>query len=103
MAGKTLDDLTHWDFDLAFLSVEGMTAEGLWNSLPDIVALQRTVMKATSENVFCVDTSKVGQAAPDLLVPFDGVDTLICDASAAELKQSGIDLSLFSTRHIVAV
>ena len=79
-----------WKFDLALLSAEGMTAEGLWNSQAEIVAQQKTVLRQSARNVFCLDHTKLGQTAPHFLVNWSEVGTLITDATPAKLEKAGI-------------
>jgi len=78
--------------DLAFLSAQGMTAQGLWNSQRDIIRLQQAVMKRAGRSCFCLDRSKLGRTAPEHLVAWTKVGTLISDLSLPELRQAGITL-----------
>lgn len=83
-----------WNFDIAFLSAEGMTEAGLWNSQEEIVEQQKAVLRRSQRNVFCLDSSKLEQAAPHFLVPWSEVDLLLTDASPARLDKAGIPASL---------
>ncbi len=78
--------------DLAFLSAQGMTEQGLWNSQRDIVRLQQTVMKRAERSCFCLDRSKLGRTAPEHLTTWSKVGTLVSDISLPELRQVGITL-----------
>ena len=84
--------LEFWRFDAAFLSAEGMNAEGLWNSQAAIVEQQRVLLKRTQRAIFCMDKSKVGCPAPHFLADWNRVDLLLTDASIEKLKKAGIDL-----------
>jgi len=78
--------------DIAFLSAQGMTDKGLWNSQRDIIRLQQAVMKRAERSCFCLDRSKLGRTAPEHLVTWTKVGTLISDLSLPELRQAGITL-----------
>jgi DeoR/GlpR family transcriptional regulator of sugar metabolism len=80
------------EIDLAFLGAQGMTAQGLWNSQRDIIRLQQAVMKRAGRSCFCLDRSKLGRTAPEHLVAWTKVGTLISDLSLPELRQAGITL-----------
>jgi DeoR/GlpR family transcriptional regulator of sugar metabolism len=81
-----------WRFDLAVMGGEGMSPAGLWNSQQDVVLFQRTVMAQSRRNIFCLDASKLGREAPELLCPWSEVDCLVTDASTEQLKVAGIQL-----------
>ena len=87
-----------WKFDIALLSAEGMNADGLWNSQAEIVAQQRTVLRQSRRNVFCIDSSKLGQAAPHFLIPWSEVGSLITDATPARLEKAGIPAKATATK-----
>jgi DeoR/GlpR family transcriptional regulator of sugar metabolism len=78
--------------DLAFLSAQGMNDEGLWNSQRDIIRLQQAVMKRAVRSCFCLDRSKLGRTAPERLVTWAKVGTLVSDLSLPEFRQHGITL-----------
>ena len=79
-----------WDFDVAFLSAEGMDARGLWNSQASIVEFQKVVMRRAKRNVFCIDGSKLSRQAPHFLVAWDEVDVLLTDAIEEKLTRAGV-------------
>jgi DeoR/GlpR family transcriptional regulator of sugar metabolism len=76
-----------WSFDLAFLSAEGLDSEGLWNSQEAIVQLQKTVVRRSDCAVFCLDRSKLGKSAPQLLLPSRHVETLLTNGTLEDLKK----------------
>ena len=78
--------------DLAFRSAQGMNDEGLWNSQRDIIRLQQAVMKRAVRSCFCLDRSKLGRTAPERLVTWAKVGTLVSDLSLPEFRQHGITL-----------
>ena len=93
LLGETAQkSLEFWNFDVAFLSAEGMDARGVWNSQAAIVELQRVVLRRTGQNVFCIDGSKLNRQAPHFLVGWDEVDVLLTDVSNEKLVRAGITL-----------
>lgn len=78
--------------DMAFLSAQGMNEQGLWNSQRDIIGLQRAVIKRAKSSCFCLDHTKLGRTAPEHLLSWTKIHTLISDLSLPELRQSGITL-----------
>jgi DeoR family glycerol-3-phosphate regulon repressor len=84
--------LSSWQFDLAFLSAEGMTAEGLWNSQDDISDFQRHVSGRTARTCFCLDNSKLGRSAPSFLMAWATLDVLVTNATYQELLASDISM-----------
>ncbi len=90
LGAKAQRSVRLWRLDCAFLSAEGMDAEGLWNSQADVVALQRTVAEMSPLTAFCIDASKVGRRAPEFLLPWSGVDRLVTDAAPSVLRDAGI-------------
>lgn len=90
--GHAIAAVNSWKFDTAFLGAEGITEEGLWNSVGDVVALQRAVVNVAGETIFCVDADKVGRTAPEFLVPLSQVQQLLTDASPTALFAAGVKL-----------
>lgn len=91
------------ELDLAFLGAQGMNEQGLWNSQHDIIRLQQAVMSRAERSCFCLDRSKLARTAPEHLVSWAKVGTLLSDLSLPELRQSGIILKpgvLISTNNI---
>ncbi|MEI6082364.1 MAG: DeoR/GlpR family DNA-binding transcription regulator [Verrucomicrobiota bacterium] len=80
------------EIDIAFLGAQGMNEQGLWNSQHDIIRLQQAVMKRAGRSCFCLDRSKLGRTAPEHLIAWPRVRTLVCDLSLPELRQAGITL-----------
>lgn len=87
-----------WRFDAAFLSAEGMTAEGLWNSQADVVTLQRSVMARTENVFFCLDASKIGHQASCPLAHWKEVPRIITDAKHDQFAAARI---LLQQRQII--
>jgi DeoR/GlpR family transcriptional regulator of sugar metabolism len=79
-----------WEFDYGFFSAEGMTREGLWNSRPEVIALQRAVMARCRLSVFLLDGAKLGRVAPQFLVPWESVGLLVTNAAPVRLEALGV-------------
>ena len=90
LGSKAQSSVTLWHLDAAFLSAEGMDAQGLWNSQADVVALQRAVAEMAPMVAFCIDASKVGERAPQFLLPWDRVHRLVTDATPQALRAAHI-------------
>ena len=93
LLGETAQkSLEFWNFDVAFLSTEGMDAKGLWNSQAAIVEQQKVVLQRSKRNVFCIDGSKLNRQAPHFLLPWEKVDLLLTDLPNGKLVRAGINL-----------
>jgi DeoR/GlpR family transcriptional regulator of sugar metabolism len=92
LGDKACQGARQWKFDLAFLSAEGMTARGLFNTQLDVVLYQKIVAQRSRRAVFCLDATKLGHEAANFLLPWPRVDLLLTDASPHALKKSGIVL-----------
>ncbi len=87
---RTVSAAGRWRFDVALLGVEGIDRTGLWNSLRDVVLLQRAVLRASTLSVVCADAVKIGRQAPEFLCPASGVDHILSDASASDFAAAGL-------------
>ena len=83
--------LEFWSFDLAFLSAEAANQDGIWNSQDSIVQQQLVAIRRSAHAVYCLDSSKIGTAAPFLLKKWTDVDFLLTDASDEKLAKAGIN------------
>jgi len=93
LLGETAQrSLEFWHFDRAFLSTEGMTDAGLWNSQLAIVEQQKVVLRRSSRHVFCLDGTKLNRQAPHFLLSWRDVDTLLTDLPLETLHASGISV-----------
>jgi DeoR/GlpR family transcriptional regulator of sugar metabolism len=61
---ETIDALARWKFDAAFLGGEGMDADGITNSHPEIAEFQQAVIARSARAWFCLDSSKLARATP---------------------------------------
>ncbi|HVU38160.1 MAG TPA: DeoR/GlpR family DNA-binding transcription regulator [Opitutales bacterium] len=91
-----------WKFDLAFLGAEGMTREGVWNSSPAVVALQKAVLAESKASAILLDQSKLGRTAPAFLGGWDILTALLTDASVTSLKEEGIPTYMTKLEHITS-
>lgn len=89
-----------WSFDLALCSAQGVTHEGVWNSDPEIVALQRAVISRAKRVVFLIDSAKIGRSAPQFLAPWDAFQGLLTDAPADELARVGVPAQMTQVDHL---
>ncbi len=84
--------LEFWRFDWAFLSTEGMTPAGLWNSQLAIVEQQKVVLRRSARHVFCLDGSKLNRQAPHFLIGWNQLDLLLTDVPLEKLHATGITI-----------
>jgi DeoR/GlpR family transcriptional regulator of sugar metabolism len=87
---RTVTAARRWRFDIALLGVEGIDRAGLWNSLKDVVALQRVVIRASALSVVLADAIKFGRRAAEFLCAGDGVDRVLSDATASDFEAAGL-------------
>jgi DeoR/GlpR family transcriptional regulator of sugar metabolism len=92
LGADAVRSLASWKFEAAFLSGEGMDAEGVTNSHADIAAFQRAVLQRSAASYFCLDATKVGRVTPHRVAGWDKLGTLVTDAPAARLAAAGIVL-----------
>lgn len=91
-----------WAYDVAFFSAEAMTREGLWNSDPAVVALQRAVARHARTKIALMDATKLGRTAPQFFAGWDNLTGLLTDASPAALESVGIPTHMADFDHIMA-
>ena len=84
--------LRTWKIDGAFFSAEGMNTAGVWNTNPEVIALQHAIQEKAAQVWFCLDATKLGLTTPHLLKPWSEVPTLITDANPAQLSAAKIKL-----------
>ena len=92
LGGNAIADVKAWTFDCALLGAEGLTPEGFWNTVPDVVALQRAVMARAACRVVCLDAAKVGRSAPAPLGPVEEFSRILTDAGSDLFRAAGIRL-----------
>jgi len=84
--------LSAWRFDVAIFGAQAMDSNGLWNSQDQIVDFQRHVCGRSSQTVFCVDSTKLGQTGPSFLLRWQEVDRLVTTAPIELLNSKGVIL-----------
>lgn len=89
---QTVEALSRWKFDAAFLGGEGMDAEGVSNSHANLAAFQRAVLLRAHRTYFCMDESKLGRATPHRVTGWAKNVSLITDAAPAALATAGVAL-----------
>jgi DeoR/GlpR family transcriptional regulator of sugar metabolism len=87
---RTVSAARRWRFDVALLGVEGIDRAGLWNSLRDVVNLQRAVIRASALSVVLADAVKFGRRAAEFLGRASGVDKILTDVSPSEFDAAGL-------------
>ncbi len=91
-----------WTFDIAFLSAEGMTREGLWNSDAAVIALQKAVASRARANVAMLDATKLGRTTSQFFCPWSALSGLLTDTAPEGLAASGIPRGMADPDHIRA-
>lgn len=89
---KAVHALREWQFDTALLGGEAMNSEGIWNSHPDVIRLQRVALERARESLFCLDASKLDHRTPHRVADWKEVGHLVTDASPDQLQSAGIPL-----------
>jgi len=79
-----------WRFETAFLGAEGLTPAGLWNSSPDVVAFQRSVLRSAAIAYVCLDAGKLGHATEYRLADWEDRWRLLTSARPTQLSSRGI-------------
>ncbi len=86
--------LEGWSFDHAFVGAEGIDSDGVWNSGPGIVALQRAAHARSKCFYVCVDSTKAGRKAPTRLFSWQESFVLVSDLQEEQLSEFGCVRSL---------
>ncbi len=86
----TLEQAGRFDYDVALLGAEAFDASGAWNSINEVVELQRRVSGKSAIAAVCCDASKCGRRAPSLLAGWEEIDLLVTDATAADLRRADV-------------
>lgn len=80
-----LSSCTLWNYDLAILSAEGISQEGIWNSQEEIIALQKSVLARSHRALALIDRSKLGHTTQFQLTDWNSPLDLLSDLSPDEL------------------
>jgi DeoR family glycerol-3-phosphate regulon repressor len=86
-------------FDVAFVGVSGITADGLYDYSIEDTEVKRVYLGRASRKVVLCDASKFQRMSLVRIAGFDAVDTLVTDAPPpadirAALKASGVEVLL---------
>jgi DeoR/GlpR family transcriptional regulator of sugar metabolism len=83
--------------DVAILSCGGITLEGITNSHGLLIDIQRAMLQAARQIIFCIDSSKFGRQSISKLCDLDVIDTIVTDKAAPAdlvkaLRKRGIQM-----------
>jgi DeoR/GlpR family transcriptional regulator of sugar metabolism len=79
-----------WKFDLAVFGAEGVTRQGVWNSAPEVVALQRAAMAQSQQSFVLLTSEKLGRSTSSFLGPLGKNLRLFTDATPRQLAAQHI-------------
>jgi len=85
--------------DVAIMSCGGLTLEGITNSHGLLIDIQRAMIDAARQIIFCIDSSKFGRQSISKLCDLDTVDMIVTDQNApadivTKLRARGVDVIL---------
>ena len=80
-----------------------MTREGVWNSSPAVIALQKAVIAQSRATVALLDRTKLGRTAPQFLGGWEIITALLTDVPDATLVKEGISADMTKLEHINAI
>jgi DeoR/GlpR family transcriptional regulator of sugar metabolism len=90
LGAHTVQAARRWRFDVALLGVEGIDPAGLWNSLRDVVLLQRSVIRSSALKVVLADQVKFARRAAEFLGAASLVDRILTDATPSDFEAAGL-------------
>src|SRR5712691_3145711 len=70
--------------DVAIMSAGGISMEGVTNSHGLLIDIQRAMIKAARQVIFCFDHTKLGRQSVSPLGELDSVDTIVTDSAAPQ-------------------
>src|SRR5712691_806895 len=70
--------------DVAVMSAGGISMEGVTNSHGLLIDIQRAMIKAARQVIFCFDHTKLGRQSVSPLGELDSVDTIVTDSAAPQ-------------------
>jgi DeoR/GlpR family transcriptional regulator of sugar metabolism len=79
-----------WKINISILGAEGITQGGIWNSAPEVVALQKAAMANSKRSFVLVTSEKIGHRAGALLASWEAGLRLITDATERQLASARI-------------
>ena len=83
--------------DVAIMSAGGISLEGITNSHGLLIDIQRAMIKAAQQVIFCFDHTKFGRRSVSALCELDCVDQIVTDSAAPadlvdELRKRDIEV-----------
>jgi DeoR/GlpR family transcriptional regulator of sugar metabolism len=83
--------------DVAIMSCGGITVDGVTNSHGLLIDIQRAMIQAARQVIFCVDSSKFGRQSISRLCDLDAIDVVVTDRPiplemARALKKAGVEV-----------
>jgi len=83
--------------DVAIMSCGGITVDGVTNSHGLLIDIQRAMIQAARQVIFCVDSSKFGRQSISRLCDLDAIDVVVTDRAiplemARALKKAGVEV-----------
>jgi DeoR/GlpR family transcriptional regulator of sugar metabolism len=83
--------------DVAIMSCGGITVDGVTNSHGLLIDIQRAMIQAARQVIFCVDSSKFGRQSISRLCDLDAIDVVVTDRPiplemAKALKKAGVEV-----------
>ena len=69
--------------DMAIMSAGGITPDGLTNSHGLLIDIQRAMIQAAQQVVFCLDHTKFGRQSVMHLCGLESIDTIVTDSAAS--------------------
>jgi DeoR/GlpR family transcriptional regulator of sugar metabolism len=98
-SGSTaLEQFERFWFDVAFIGVSGMTADGLFDYSPDDSELKRLYLRRSSLKVVICDSSKFQRMSLVHVSDFSAIDTLVTDAPPPEDVAAALNAASVETR-----
>ncbi|NDE85533.1 MAG: hypothetical protein EB056_05850 [Verrucomicrobia bacterium] len=94
LGAEAIHSIGKWKFDVAILGAEGLNQNGVWNSAPEVVELQRAVIRQSHRSFVLLTSDKIGKQAAALLGPLSEPLRLITDASAKQMEARRIPQSM---------
>jgi DeoR family fructose operon transcriptional repressor len=87
--------------DVAIMSSGGITLEGVTNSHGLLIDIQRAMIAAARQVIFCLDHTKFDRRSVSFLCPLEEVDIIVTDAGApegllADLRERDIEVVVAS-------
>lgn len=83
--------------DVAIMSAGGIALDGLTNSHPLLIDIQRAMIESAGRVIFCLDHTKFDRRSVAFLGELDCLDTIVTDSSApaglvSRLREKGIEV-----------